>query len=215
MSTKVIWFAQVVARNIVPLGGVLLLGWDAQNVLLLYYVDTVLVMAVIFAGLAGAFLPSGAVSRRKQFTHGPGLVIPVTIVIVTVTLPFVLGNKLDWRSVIDDRALRISILWQAIAALWSCLDLIRALRASTPEELKLERRFGLVLSRWLTTVVVAIFVPADWFGSHISAVLVATYVVLSIWLEAAPHHFLAGMPGELDTKPPLQKTTRAQRRRKQ
>ena len=36
----------------------------------------------------------------------------------------------------------------------------------------------------------------DWFGGADSAVLVAVYVVLSIWVELAPHHFLAGMPDE-------------------
>lgn len=214
MSTKIVWFAQIVARNVVSLGDVLLLGWDARNVLLLYFVDTVLMMAVIFAGLAGAFLPNGALARRKQFTHGAGLVIPVTIAIVAVTLPFVLGNRFEWRSVIDEPALRISILWQAIAALWSCLDLVRALRESTPEELKLERRFGLVLSRWLTTVLVAVVIPTDWFGPHVSTILVARYLLQSIWLEVAPQHFAAGMPGDLEMKPPLRESAKAHGRRR-
>jgi len=91
-------------------------------------------------------------------------------------------------------------VWQAIAAFWSCRDLIRALRASTPEELRLERRFGLVLSRWLTTVFLAIVVVGDRFAPCGSVILVAIYVVLSVWIEVAPHHFLAGMQDEIDAK---------------
>jgi len=196
VSTQTFWFAHVVSRNVFPLAGVLLLGWDARNVLLLYFVDTVLAMAVIFAGLAGAFLPKGSAMERRRFANGAGVIIPVVILIVAATLPFVLGRDFNWRAAADDPELRAGILWQAIAALWSCRDLIRALRASTPERLQLERRFGLVLSRWLTLAFVAIVVVSDRFGPYGSVLLVATYVVLSIWIEVAPQHFLAGMPSE-------------------
>src|SRR5690349_11745019 len=128
MSTRPLWFAHVVSRNVFPLAGVLLLRWDAKNVLLLYFVDTVLAMAVIFAGLAGAFLPSGRTTDRRRFANGAGVVIPVVILIVAATLPFVLGRDFNWRAATDDAELRAGILWQAIAALWSCRDLIRALR---------------------------------------------------------------------------------------
>ena len=37
--------AQVVARNIVPLAGILFLGWNAQNVLIVYFADTLLTIA--------------------------------------------------------------------------------------------------------------------------------------------------------------------------
>ena len=50
---QLILFAQVVARNIAPLAGILVLGWDAANVLLLYAVDTALVAVVIVVALAG------------------------------------------------------------------------------------------------------------------------------------------------------------------
>jgi hypothetical protein len=46
---------QVVARNIVPVAGVIAFGWPAFNVLLLYFVDTMLSMGVMFAGLASYF----------------------------------------------------------------------------------------------------------------------------------------------------------------
>jgi hypothetical protein len=49
--------AQVVARNIVPLVGILVFHWSAGNVLLLYLLDTLLSMAVIFAGLMSTFSP--------------------------------------------------------------------------------------------------------------------------------------------------------------
>jgi len=191
MSTHAIRFAHVVSRNIGPLAGIVLLGWDADVVLVLYCVDTVLAMIVIFGGLAGAYLPSGQSSRRRAFAKGAGVVIPVMIVLTAVTLPYVVGNDFDWRAVLDDPALRIGVLWQAIAALWSCRELVGALRASTPERLQLERRFGYVLGRWLTLTFLVFLGLADRFGSAGGAVLVAAYLLLSIWSDVAPHHFMA------------------------
>jgi len=46
---------QIVARNVVPIVGVIAFGWSAVNVLLLYFVDTMLSMGVMFAGLASYF----------------------------------------------------------------------------------------------------------------------------------------------------------------
>jgi hypothetical protein len=220
MSTRTLWLAHVISQNVFPLAGVLLLGWDAKNVLLLYFVDTVLAMAVIFAGLAGAFLPAHRAADRRKFAHGAGLIVPVMIVIVAVTLPFVLGRDFNWQAAADDGQLRAGMLWQAIAALWSCRDLIRALRESTPEKLRLERRFGLVLSRWLTLVLLAVVVVSDRFGQYGSVVLVAAYIVLSIWIEVAPQHFLAGMPHEDETldgnpaSPPRRSTTQRSKRKR-
>jgi len=47
--------AQAVARNIVPLVGILVFHWSTGNVLILYLLDTLLSMAVIIAGLASSF----------------------------------------------------------------------------------------------------------------------------------------------------------------
>jgi hypothetical protein len=39
--------ASLISRNLVPVAGVLFLGWSAANLLLLYYIDTVLEFAVV------------------------------------------------------------------------------------------------------------------------------------------------------------------------
>ena len=49
--------AQVIARNIVPLAGIVFLGWNAQNVLIVYFADTMLTLAVLFAGVLRHFAP--------------------------------------------------------------------------------------------------------------------------------------------------------------
>ena len=56
---------QIVARNIVPIVGIIAFGWSAVNVLLLYFIDTLLSMGVMFAGLASWF------ARRRPTTASP------------------------------------------------------------------------------------------------------------------------------------------------
>src|ERR1700730_7970255 len=48
--------AQAVARNTVPLVGILVFRWSTGNVLILYLLDTLLSMAVIISGLASTFV---------------------------------------------------------------------------------------------------------------------------------------------------------------
>jgi hypothetical protein len=49
--------AQAVARNIVPLVGIVAFHRSAGNVLILYLLDTLLAMTVIIAGLASSLSP--------------------------------------------------------------------------------------------------------------------------------------------------------------
>ena len=54
LSISPVAIAQVVARNSVPLVGILAFHWSTGNVLLLYLFDTLLAMAVIVAPLKPA-----------------------------------------------------------------------------------------------------------------------------------------------------------------
>ncbi len=51
VATTPVEIANTVARNIVPLAGIVFLGWSAPTVLVLYFADTMFAMAVMFAGL--------------------------------------------------------------------------------------------------------------------------------------------------------------------
>src|SRR5689334_17187286 len=57
VATTPVEIASTVARNVVPLAGILFLGWSAPTVLVLYFADTMLSIAVMFAGLMRYFMP--------------------------------------------------------------------------------------------------------------------------------------------------------------
>jgi hypothetical protein len=194
--------AQVIARNAAPLAGILLLGWNAQNVLIVYFADTMLTMAVIFAGVLRKFAPpiedDGWAARLNGEVGmiGGGVFIMI-VVAVPLGLPllFMLGGNVDVRAMVNDRGLLAGLAWQCVAALWSYLELYRALRTATPEQLQLKRRFALVLLRWMALVMVAYLGVGFIAGPFAALIFVAIYVGVSIWAELAPDRFLRALPG--------------------
>jgi hypothetical protein len=200
--------AQVVARNIVPLAGVLFLGWDARNVLVLYFADTILTIGVICAGVLRKFAPpveddgwAARANGEAGVVAGGAFIAAVIAVPFGVFLVFMLGGTFDWRAAIDDASLRAGLAWQCIAAFWSYLGLYRALRHATPEQLQLKRRFGLVFLRWFALVMVAAFGTGFVLGRHGAIVFVAIYVAVSIVAEIAPDRLLRMVPDVPDGNP--------------
>jgi len=197
--------AQVVARNIVPLAGILLFHWSASSVLLLYFLDTILGMAVIIAGLMSTFTPTGD-GWASRINGEVGAVAMALFVAAFFAIPlgvplvFVLApSGFQWREALADGSLRGGALMQAIAAFWSYRELWRALRTRTPDELRLKRRFALVFLRWMAAVAVIYTGIAAIVGPLL---VVATYVVVSIWAEVAPDRFLRAMPGGVEDADP-------------
>ncbi len=194
--------AQIIARNIVPLAGIVFLGWSAQNVLIIYFADTMLTMAVIFAGVLRKFAPpiedDGWAARLNGEVGmiGGGVFLMIAVAVpLGLPLLFMLGGNFDLRALLDDRRLLGGLAWQCVAALWSYLALYRALRNATPEQLQLKRRFALVLLRWMALVMVAYLGIGFLAGRFAALIFVAIYIGVSIWAELAPDRFLRAMPG--------------------
>src|SRR3954470_16227814 len=114
--------AQTVARNATPLAGILFLGWPAGNVLLLYFWDTLLSMAVIFAGMLSVSIRNE--KRMGETINGQVGAIGMSVglaafmaVPLGVPLIFVLApSGFHWRDAIGDQGFRIGLVTQAITA---------------------------------------------------------------------------------------------------
>lgn len=202
--------AQVIARNIVPIAGIGFLGWNAQNVLIVYFVDTMLTLAVLFAGVLRHFAPpieddgwAARVNGEVGMIGGAVFLMAVIAVPLGLPLLFMLGGRFDWRAVLDDSSLQAGLVWQCIAAFWSYLELYRALRYATPEQLRLKRRFALVFLRWIALVFVAFLGVGFVLGRHSALFFVAIYIGVSIWAEIAPDRFLRAIPGGAEDAEPL------------
>jgi hypothetical protein len=195
--------AQIVARNVTPLAGILFFKWSAGNVLLLYLLDTLLSIAVIIAGLAVHFLPPSdeeGIGAWMNAQAGPVAMALVLVVFFAVPLGMpifiMLGaSNFSYREALADPSLRGGALCQAIAALWSYAGLYRAVRVRTPEELKLKRRFALVFLRWIAVIMVTYTGIPFYLGHYGALFLVVAFIAVSIFAEVAPDRFLRAMPG--------------------
>lgn len=211
--------AHIVARNIVPLAGILLLGWSAQSVLIVYFVDTILAMTVLFAGVLRKFAPpieddgwAARLNGEVGMIGGAAFVACFLAIPLGLPILFMLGGRVDWQA-LSDRQLQIGLLWQCAAAAWSYLALYHALRTATPEQLRLKRRFSLVFLRWIAMVIAAYSPLALVAGRYSALVFVAIYAGVSIWAELAPDHFLRVMPGGAEDAMPVSRNKPTRRRR--
>jgi hypothetical protein len=203
---------QIVARNIVPLVGILAFGWSAVNVLLLYFIDTLLSMGVMFAGLATYFsrenVEKGIASRlNAEFGAVAVAVFLCAFIAVPIGMPLIfVGAMSGWEGFTElasDRSFQAGVAWQVVAAIWSYAGLWRELHVRTPEELRLKRRFALVFLRWFV-ILAAIYLPIAFiFGRFLPFVLVVIYAGTTIFVEIAPDRFLRMMPGGASDADPL------------
>lgn len=203
---------QVVARNLVPVVGILVLDWSASTVLLLYFVDTMLSIGVIFAGLMSWF-GRGSVEDRwasrlnAEVGYVAGAAFLVAFIAVPLGMPLVFVGALagwsDVKVIFADPALQAGIAWQVVAAVWSYAGLWRELHHRSPEELRVKRRFTLLFLRWVV-ILLAVYSPIGWlFGRFLPHLLVALYAGASIVVEIAPDRFLRVMPGGAEDADPL------------
>ncbi|MFO1317471.1 MAG: DUF6498-containing protein [Burkholderiales bacterium] len=200
-----------VFRNIVPLGGILFLGWSAPAVLVLYFADTLLAMAVMFAGLMRHFMPPpkddgwAARANAEAGCIGASLFI-VAFMAVPLGVPLIFmlaGTDATVRTLFADEMFRGGLVLQAIAALWSGRDLYRALKVHTPEELRLKRRFALALLRWVVVIMATYFGLGLLPDRFAPIFFVAVYAAATIVVEIAPDRFLRAFTADRELVDPL------------
>lgn len=222
VATTPVEIANTVARNIVPLAGIVFLGWSAPTVLVLYFVDTMFAIAVMMAGVMRYFMPpadDGLAARANGEVGVVGAALFLTACIaVPLGVPLIfmlLGSEASLDSLFADQAFRAGLLTQALAAIWSCAGLYRALRTHTPDELRIKRRFSLVFLRWFVVMMVLYTGVAFLFGSWAPFVFVAVYAGTSVVIDIAPDKFLSVMPkGAEDASPAVTPAVTAPRFRK-
>jgi hypothetical protein len=202
---------QVVARNLVPIVGVIAFGWSAVSVLLLYFVDTMLSMGVMFAGLASYFSRQASEDGVAARINGEAGAIAVAVflclfIAVPLGMPLVfVGAMSGWEgftALWNDSSLLAGIAWQVVAAVWSYWALWQELHHRTPEEVRLKRRFALVFLRWFV-IIAAVYLPIGYlFGRYLPFVLIVLYAGTTIFVEIAPDRFLRLMPGGAEEATP-------------
>jgi hypothetical protein len=206
----------VVVRNIVPVCGMLFLGWPPGNLILLYFADTMLSLCMMIAALMFYFIPvsnADGIGERLNALAGPFGAAALTTLILAIPLGipviFMLADTgFSLGKTLSDPGFQAALGAQFFASLMTFRTFYGLLRTHTPEQIDIKKRFGLIFVRWFGLIMITFTGLPQTFGSVGPYLLVIVYAGLTIWSELLPDRFLKAMPGGADIGKPDRNQTR-------
>lgn len=218
--------ASLVSRNLVPVAGVVLLGWSAADLLVLYYLDTVLSFAVVVLLIARHITGLGKPGKRGTPFHGPldwargaaGALLGAALIGLPLGVPlFIMLAQFDWSiaTALADRAFVSGLAVQAAGSVYGCVQAHRDLLARDDDEHVLKHRAAFVVDRWMVVLVAAMTGLAAVFGPRFGGALVLlAYAGASVYFELYPERALQWLnPREAGTGTAQPKQSKGKRRK--
>ena len=194
--------ASLISRNLVPVAGVLFLGWSAPNLLLLYYIDTILEFAVVVLLIARHVTGMGKPEESGRpmtwpgdwLRTGLGALLGALLICLPLGVPlFILLAEFDWSvsSALADRSFVLGIWLQLVGSAAGCVQAHRDLLARDDDERVLKRRVAFLVARWMVVVVAAFTGLAAILGPWIGgALMVLVYAGATVYFEVLPDRAL-------------------------
>ena len=195
--------ASLIARNLVPAVGVLFLGWSAGNLLALYYLDTIVSVAVVMILIAGHITGLGKAGERGRPIKGPldwikaiaGSLFAAILICLPLGVPLVWTlAQFDWSvaAALVDRGFLAGLGMQIAGSIYGGLQAHRDLLARTDDERVLKHRAAFIVARWLVVLIVAFTGFIGFLGPWIGGTLIVlAYAGASVYFELFPDRALA------------------------
>jgi len=189
--------AALIARNLMPVAGVLFLGWSASNMMILYYADTVLELAVVVLLVARHVTGLGRPGERTRELNGPldwvragiGSLFGATLIGLPLGVPlFIMLATLGWTwTDLADRGFLTALAVQIAGSLAAAFQVHRDLLERSDDERVLKHRAAFIVARWAVVIVAAIMVPIGILGPWLGgALLVLVYAGGTAYFELFP-----------------------------
>lgn len=199
--------ASLVAGNLTPLAGILLLGWSPPAVLVSYFVDTFLAMGglllLVMLHVTGDEADRPIAGLANWSKALAGLAVLGAIMAFPLALPVVmtLGDDRAAWAMFDDRSFLAALAVQALMSALATARMHRVLAARNDDERVLARRFIFLVARWVVMFIAMVTGFVALLGPRVGAfVLVAIYAGASIYFELFPERAERLLRGR-DAKP--------------
>ena len=185
--------ASLVAANLAPLVGIVVLGWSPLSILVLYFVDTFLgfgvVMLLVMTHVTGNEHGRPLAGWKDWAKAAAGLAFLGAIFALPLSVPLWIigGDALAEELVRPDNGLAYAIVAQAAMSALAAARMHRVLKAREDDDRILAKRALFLAARWMTMffAMVTGFVPL--LGPVIGGfVLVAIFGGASIYFELFP-----------------------------
>lgn len=196
LSTRRERLVFVCLRNLIPIIGILFLGWSAQNLIVLYFADTLGAMWALFTGLALNFPEAKAAASLGQRAQNYATMLFVgAFLIAFMAIP--LGMPLfiylmivdwDWRAAWNDQEFVYGIITIAALALVGMLRHYQNIARLTPEKSNARSDFGILMTRWVI-VLLLIYGIGFLLGPWGAYVMVLGYLAATVASEVFPERF--------------------------
>lgn len=194
--------ASLIARNLVPVAGVLFLGWSAPDLLVLYFVDTVLAIAGLLLLVAVYITGIGSVKRPRPFRGGADWIRVSGFSLLgglLIGLPFgvplyILLADFDWSPVaaLGNHSLVYGLAMQAFISAMECVRACRELAGRDDVNRVLMHRTGFVFARWMVVLIAAMTGLPGSLGPKIGGMIVLlVYAGATVYFELFPDRALA------------------------
>jgi hypothetical protein len=201
----------VIARNLVAVVGVLLLGWSAQNLIVLYFADTLGAMWAIFTAVALHFSGIRVPQPFWQRLNAIGGVLIATFFLtafmaVPLGVPvLILLMSADWsyQAALADESFILGLATIALLSLLGMMRHLMAMPADIVEDSPIKREFAIVITRWVLIIVLILSI-AVLLGDLGPYLLVIGYAIATVVSEVYPDRFsnLFGDRGHKKQNPP-------------
>jgi hypothetical protein len=189
--------ATIIGDNIVPVAGVLLLGWKASWLVFMYFagflldIGAILVLLWVLESDKPEMNPSGTAWGAVKGALGLVLAFVVLVGIFAAVfgvpvMAVIYGDPgLTVKGLLANRDFSLALAMHVLVAAHGFVQVHRDLKARKHADagfrplLPLRRRFAFVTSRWVVVLAASFFLA-------IPVVLVIAYCAASIWFELKP-----------------------------
>jgi hypothetical protein len=179
---RAIDLASILARNLAPIAGLVLLGWNATHMALLYYVDTIVSIAtwVLLLFLHGSDMPIDMSTAKGKAAVAVAVAALTGVYALVFAWPvMVVLGMTSVDTDLADRAFLGGLAGQLLAACSTFVTANRQLRGRDDREAIIKSRFGVVTLRWVAVLMISMVAP-------FAVVLVVAYTAASIYWELKP-----------------------------
>lgn len=186
----------VILRNAIPIFGILFLGWSAQNLIVLYFVDTLGAMWALFTALALNFpeakLATTLLARVPTFATmlfvGAFLVAFMAVPLGMPLLIYSMMTEWDWQAALAEREFIYGIIGIAALSFVGMIRQYQMIAEVTLDKSNVKRDFGILMTRWVIILLV-IYTLGFLLGPLGAYFMVIAYVAASAYSEIFPEKF--------------------------